>query len=74
MVELGQDALRRRRADLFGRDGVGRLEDHQAGAARNGGRSPPLAVMGGRVDRSDVRRPGDAIGAILGPRGLVRGL
>jgi hypothetical protein len=38
IVDLGPDAFRRRRADLFGRDGVGRLEDRQAGPVLDGAR------------------------------------
>jgi hypothetical protein len=64
MLDLGLDTLRRRRDDLFGRDGVGRLEDRQAGPVRDGGRSRPVG-RDGRPDRSDVRTPGDAIGATL---------
>jgi hypothetical protein len=38
MVDLGPDALRRRRADLIGREGVGRLEDRQASPELDRGR------------------------------------
>lgn len=50
MFNLGPDALRRRRADFFDRQGIGRLEDRQ----------------GGPADGSDVLTPGDATGTVLG--------
>ena len=53
MLQLGQDALRRHRADFFDIQGIGRLENRQTGSVGS-------AVAAGDVDRprvtSQVRR------------------